>query len=101
MRSDMSQEGDVIIWKYPIMLGTTIVEMPFGSKILSVQVQNDIPNIWILAESWEAERKYRYEPRRFEVLPTGLSFNNKTGMLYVGTFQLDNGNFVGHLFEIK
>lgn len=35
--------------------------------------------------------------RRFEIVPTGMSF--PATWKYVGTFQLADGAFVGHVFE--
>src|SRR4051812_18868695 len=80
------------IWKYEVG-PRTVLEMPKGARILSLQVQDNAPKIWALVDT--NQMKVR---RVFRVLPTGMEFD-AAGLAYVGTFQLDGGKAVFHLFE--
>lgn len=82
------------VYKYPLQ--TVLwqeIEMPAGSVILSMQVQNEIPCIWALVNPHLEET----EKRIFKVHVTGFDFIDPHSS-YIGTFQ--NGDFVGHVFEI-
>lgn len=79
------------IWKYDVHDGS--IRMPIGAKILSVQLQNNRPMMWAIVDP-NAET----EIRKFEIVGTGMGFNDTNYMYtYIGTFQ-DNP-FVWHLFE--
>ena len=83
------------IWKYEIAAQNEItIEMPQQAEILCVQTQKEIPNIWALVDP-----DLPSEVRTFTVVKTGHLIENKGPMRYIGSFQLVNGNFVGHLFE--
>ena len=82
------------IWKYTLeVTDTQNIPMPKGSKILSVQAQENRPCIWALVNP-----NKELEPRRFEMYSTGhpLTFDSRD---YLGTFQLDQEALVFHLFE--
>lgn len=84
------------IYKYEIQLIDEFeIEMPEGSIILSVQSQNNFPVMWALV--FPDVKTYK---RKFKLVGTGRSIDNWTCLNYVGTFQLDGGAFIGHLFEI-
>ena len=60
-----------IIWKFPLDVQPyNKIEMPSGAKILSLQVQNNKPTLWILVEPERATR----EIRTFAMIPTGGPF---------------------------
>lgn len=82
-----------IIYKYKIEYGQKcIIEMPDQAQILSLQVQNDIPCIWVLVDPNKPLVK-----RTFVTYVTGSIPNpNHT---FIGTYQIDW--FVGHVFEKK
>lgn len=81
------------IWKYPI--GTeTEIEMPEFAQVLSVQVQNGEPFIWVLVNPDLARTM-----RRFVTYGTGHQLPSNPGM-YLGTFQLSQLGLVFHLFEV-
>lgn len=89
-----------VIWKFSIDTQPyTEAEMPKGAEILTVQSQFNEPEIWALVDP-EKEK----ETRRFAIIGTGheipdvVSRNFKK---YIGTYQLDNGNFVFHVFELE
>lgn len=67
--------------------------MPEGAEILTLQLQRGQPCMWALVETDNPS-----EARVFELVGTGDTL--KHDGRYIGTFQLDNGEFVGHLFEI-
>ncbi len=80
------------IWKYQIIGSDCEIEIPNGSKILSLQAQVGIPCIWVLVDpdaSLITRRFITYVTGSFaDVLPTEK---------YIGTYQV--GWFVGHIFE--
>lgn len=84
------------IWKYEIKsTGTSSVFIPIGSRVLSVQVQGGKVCFW--AEVWQDAPK---EERKFKVVQTGGEVNTCEGGAFIGTFQLDNGDYVGHVYEL-
>lgn len=84
------------IWKFPINLDKSIVQMPKDAEILTIQTQNDTPCIWALVNPENAN-----ESRHFEVYGTGHNIYYEMGIdrKYIGTFQLHGGSLVFHLFE--
>ena len=87
------------IYKYELeVTDEQIIKMPEGAKILCVQVQREIPCLWAIVDT---EKKDKPEKRKIVTRGTGhpLSYGiNHTE--YIGTFQLLDGSFVGHVFEI-
>lgn len=69
------------------------VEMPKDADVLTVQVQYGEPHIWAIVDPDEPP-----ETRGFVLRGTGHGLKGNEGR-YVGTFQLEGGAFVGHLFE--
>ena len=72
--------------------------MPKGAEILTVQTdgKNNHPTIWALVDP-EQEKEERF----FELLGTGHEIHGDMGVerKYIGTYQYQNGDFVGHIFE--
>jgi hypothetical protein len=85
------------IYKYSVELTDIFtLDMPKGAQILSVQEQYGEPQIWAIVDP-----KADKETRRFRLIGTGHPIEENTSMMsFLGTFQLDNGEFVGHLFEL-
>ncbi len=91
------------VWKYPIPpfgdLDTEdcfTVKMPQFSQILTVQVQYGKPCIWALVNPASP-----LTDRRFRVAGTGHDLVHDFELMqYVGTFQLQDGKFIGHVFEV-
>lgn len=84
------------IWKFPIpMLDTFPLVMPENSTILSIQTQHDEAQLWALVNP-----KNPVGVRNFQLIGTGHLFS-EVDLYFVGTFQLQDGTFVGHLFEKK
>lgn len=83
------------IHKYTLVVtDNQFVDMPKWAKILSVQVQNNIPCIWA-----EVNTDMPIEKRCFEIFGTGNPIHEDMGVSreYIGTFQMIH--FVWHLYE--
>lgn len=82
------------IFKYPLeVTDEQRIEMPMGAEILCVQVQGGQPCIWAKVIPDGAPVK-----RLFAVYGTGHPMNTKQADQYVGTFQLQGGMLVFHVF---
>ena len=81
------------IWKFPIPISDNfVVEMPAGATILTVQVQAKKPFIWAVVDPEKP-----IEQRRFALRGTG-HWLHPAGWNYVGSFQMNDGVIVFHLF---
>jgi len=80
------------IWKYALDF-QTIVDIPKGAKVLTVQEQRGDPQLWAIVDP-DAET----EKRTFIIYGTGHNMPDDPGE-YVGTFQQLGGNLVFHVFE--
>lgn len=84
------------IWKYPIPVTDEFeLEMSIGARVIAVDAQHDTPCIWALvdpgAPTW---------PVRFSVKGTGHPFpDHEYYSRHIGTFQLEGGALVFHLFQ--
>lgn len=89
--------GSCKVYKYPIPAEDYFyLDLPRGAKILSVQEQNKKACLWVLIEKATPTVK-----RFFRLAGTGDYIKESSDKLnFVGTFQLLDENFVGHLFEI-
>jgi len=86
------------VWKFPLQaIDGQTVEMPEGAKILCVQVQNGVPCMWAVCDPAVTVRK---EKRYFAVVGTGHP-HDVIPKDYIGTFQLEGGGLVFHVFEVK
>lgn len=84
------------IFKFPIETADAQeVAMPKGASILCVQVQRGVPCLWALVDTAQP-----IVPRKVFVVGTGHLIP-ADAELYVGTYQLNDGAFVGHVFEGK
>lgn len=85
------------VWKFELSVtDMQTVEMPKGAILLTVQGQYDSPMLWALVELGETQT----EKRDFRLAGTGHPIEQEN-IVYVGTFQLHNGTFVAHLFEVR
>ena len=87
------------IWKYQLKPSRQGIELPEGYKILTVQIQNDIPCLWVLIDP-EVTKKELVE---IEVFGTGhdiFHIDGKTERKYIDTFQLHHGGaLIFHVFQ--
>jgi len=85
----------MIIWKYTLKVtDTQSFRIPKGSKILTVQTQNDIPCIWVLVD----QKEELTEVRTIGIHGTGNPIPDNPG-IYIGTFQIRYGQLVFHVFD--
>jgi len=86
----------ITVYKYKIVPNQNSILIPKGAEILTVQTQDNIPCIWA-----KVDTEAKHEERFFEIFGTGHKIHCDMGVdrKYIGTFQIDNGNFVFHLFE--
>ena len=83
------------IWKYDVPISERFeIEMPYGAKILSFQMQNGAPRIWALVNPYIQIT----ERQLFHVVGTGHEID-VGGELFIGTVQLRDGT-VWHLFSV-
>lgn len=82
------------IWKFPLnVTDEDEIQMPIGAQVLTVECQQGAPYLWALVETTNAQ-----ESRVFSIFGTGHPIE-KTELQYRGTFQLNGGNLVFHVFE--
>ena len=81
------------IWKYPVTPAMT-VQLPRHAEVLTVQLQQGIPVMWVLLDP-AAPRIERH----FESCVTGGTIaDSYEKREYIGTFQVEGFDF--HLFEV-
>jgi len=90
-------EKTLAIWKFPLeVTDISKVEMPEGSKVLTVQTQRETPCIWALVNTTA-----RTVVRSFRVCGTGHPLEDEVkDYPYVGTFQLQGGALIFHVFQL-
>lgn len=84
------------VWKFQLdVLDQQKVEMPKDASIIHLEAQGQKPCLWALVDP-EQEK----EERLFHMFGTGHVLDDDIeGLDYIGTFQILNGSFVGHIFE--
>lgn len=90
-----------VVYKYALPAGPVQdIEMPAGAIVLTVQSQRDEPFIWAEVDP-DAPKFFR----RFRTYPTGSPMDEGSPMqdwkkypYYVGTFQLNDGALVFHVY---
>lgn len=83
------------IWKFELCSADwQTVEMPAGARILSLQTQRGALCLWAVVDP-----SMTPEVRRFATYYTGDPLPDDPGD-FVGTFQLDGGSLVFHVFEL-
>ena len=86
------------IWKFPLeTVAVQTLLMPRGAEILTVQVQRGAPSLWAMVDPVAHPTA-----RRFTVYGTGHNMPKLemgTERTYIGTYQLNDGNLVFHIFE--
>ena len=82
------------IWKFKLKTYLEQdIEMPTGAIILCLQTQHEIPCIWALVDPDAPKMS-----RRFITHGTGHPMTETT-TCYLGSYQLQMGAFVFHVFE--
>lgn len=86
----MEVDGPLARWK-----GRFEIELPVGAEILTVQAQGNVPVLWATVDP-EAPK----EKRKMLLLNTGAEIPPDASYTrYIGTYQLNGGGLVFHLFE--
>ena len=88
------------IWKFP--LGDdrkTVIKMPKDAVWLTVHEQFREGVIWAMVNIPDTPEDY--EERVFESINTGREFELTPNHNYIGTYHIDGGNYVVHVFEVK
>lgn len=81
------------IWKFELGLSATRqIEVPYGSKVLCVQLQRGVPTMWVDVATAGAPGGYV-----ITTVGTGESIPDNAG-IYAGTYQLNNGYLALHVF---
>ena len=87
---------DKVIWKFPLKVTDhQDIVMPKGSIILSVQVQHGTPCLWALINNPEADKEV------IQIVTYGTEVATTEAIDrygFIGSYQLDSGIFVGHVF---
>jgi hypothetical protein len=84
------------IYKYELKaLDNQSIMLPEGAKILSVQTQYETPCIWVELNT-ELPSTVSHD---FEIYGTGHTMPD-CDRTYIGSFQLQGGALVFHLYEV-
>lgn len=91
------KEDEVTIWKYSLnVTDRQSLNMPIGSRLLTVQIQHGQLNLWALVDPKIEDREDRIILKR----GTGRPIERHPGLLvYISTVQDLGGNSVWHFFE--
>ena len=71
------------------------LRLPRGAELLTAQAQGDHPQLWARVDLDEAE----LEAVELRTVGTGRPFPDSDDWGYVGTYQLQDGALVFHLFR--
>jgi hypothetical protein len=83
------------VWKYPLQVKKTqCLELPRGAKPLSIGVQDEKPCLWAQVDTEAVKDSVLVVTHK-----TGLPMENGD-MKFIGTYQLDGGTLVGHVFML-
>ena len=83
-----------VIYKYPLALkDSQTIYLPFGSRILSVQTQNDILCLWCLVETNATNVELT-----LRIIGTGNKIEDVDNLRHLGTVQTVHNSFVWHVF---
>lgn len=85
----------ITVHKYPLGRGGIQVAMPHGALPLCVQLQQGQPCLWV-----EVDTAQPMVMRTFVFFGTGHPIPQDKPLKYVGTFQLEGGALVFHLYEV-
>jgi len=85
-----------VIWKYtlPVSPCTTLIGMPKGAKILSVDEQRGRGIFWAIVDP-----KAELETVEFDLFFTGENFEANYYREYIGTFTRPANGLVFHVFR--
>ena len=83
------------IWKYEIEISNSFtVRMPLFAEFLHIDVQDERPCMWFLVDD-----KFELVDCEFCVIGTGHNAEGMAKNDHLGTFQLQGGRLVFHVFS--
>jgi hypothetical protein len=86
----------IAVYKFPLSTQKDLeIDMPQGATILTVQIQENEPQMWAVVDSMAEP-----EARHFRVLKTGDPIDNPDELIYLGSFQIDH-RLIYHVFEVS
>lgn len=86
-----------VIYKYPLEIKEKQeILLPDNHQILDVQVQNNIPCLWVLLDSDDLKPSSTHSFNIF-LYATGQQFID-CGLNYISTFQMMQGSYIIHAF---
>jgi hypothetical protein len=72
------------------------IYMPGGAEILTVQMQNDAPQIWAIVDD-----ESHLQQRTILIVGTGQEMPKDINITdYLGTFQMEHGRLIFHVFVL-
>jgi len=80
------------IFKYPLKIGTNIINMPRFTMPLSIEIQDDIPVLYAMIRETD-----NYKEEEILVIMTGKEYD-LSKYEFLGTAMLHKGSFVLHAF---
>lgn len=86
-----------VIHKTSLTLGLNTFNLPINAEILHVEAQDGIAMMWYMFDPEKCG--CLLSERLIHVKMTGVHFNDEIAHVYLGTFLLRDGKFVGHVFE--
>ena len=82
------------IRKYPLRIADEqTIDFPEGAEVLAVQVQKGTPCLWVRVDPAAPKT-----PRKIITHGTGHPVPETTGR-YIGTYQIEGGALVFHVFD--
>ena len=85
-----------VIHKFPLILtDKQSFDLPADVEFLTVQVQRGVPCLWALIETDNPTR-----PHEIAIYGTGHLVRGDGTRYYIGTFQLEHGAHVFHVFHV-
>lgn len=85
-----------VIYKYKLNTASEqAIELPHNAEILCLQTQNNQPHIWVKIDTSDD----LLARRLFLTVGTGSAFPDIPA-IHIGTYQLNDGELVFHVFEI-
>ena len=91
------------VYKYELAISNIQeLSLPYGAKILTVQVQHsqsmtgDVVCLWAEVDTEQPGK----QPHTIVIYGTGQPIDAEHEHQYIGTFQLERGAFIGHVYEI-
>ena len=82
------------IWKFALkVIDEQLIEMPVDAEILDIQVQNGTPCLWARIDP-KADKVNRF----IITHGTGHNVPETTGK-HIGSYQIEGGSLVFHVFE--